>query len=193
MAGAAIQDFTQGRLFKPMLLFSIPFMLSNAFQVLYNIVDMLIVGKFVGSAGISAVMTGGFLVMFLAMVGMGMATGGQVLVSQLIGKGEREKLPAAIGTLITMNLFIALAMSIFSILCAPKLLEWMKTPPEAMAPAINYLRICGGGIFFLYIYNIIAAVLRGVGDTVRPFNSLSFLRCSMFCWTCFLWRYSILG
>ena len=170
MARAAIQDFTQGRLFKPMLLFAIPFMFSNAFQVLYNIVDMLIVGKFVGSAGISAVMTGGFLVMFLAMVGMGMATGGQVLVSQLIGKGEREKLPAAIGTLITMNLFIALAMSVLSLLGAPKLLEWMQTPPEAVASAVSYLRICGGGIFFLYIYNIIAAVLRGVGDSVRPFK-----------------------
>lgn len=170
MVKAAIQDFTRGGLFKPMLLFSIPFMLSNAFQVLYNVVDMLIVGKFVGSVGISAVMTGGFLVMFLAMVGMGMATGGQVLVSQLIGKGEHGKLAPAIGTMITMNLFIAVAMSIFSVCCAPLLLGLMQTPPEAFQPALAYLRICGGGIIFLYIYNIIAAVLRGVGDSVRPFR-----------------------
>ncbi len=170
MKKPAIQDFTSGPLFKPMLFFAVPFMLSNALQVFYNMADMLIVGKFVGSAGISATMTGGFLVMFLAMTGMGMATGGQVLVSQLIGKNERERLAAAIGTLLTMSVVIALSMALFSVLFAKKLLLLINTPQEAFAPALDYLVICGGGIGFLYIYNVIAAVLRGVGDSVRPFK-----------------------
>ena len=172
MAKKAIQDFTQGALFKPMLLFAIPFMLSNAFQVLYSMTDMLIVGKFVGSAGISAVMTGGFLVMFIAMIGMGMSTGGQVLISQLIGKKELDKLPAAIGTLISMNVIIAAVMSVFSIFGANWMLKLMDTPAEAFEPALNYLQICGGGIIFLYIYNVIAAILRGAGDSMRPFKFL---------------------
>ena len=170
MAGSVIQDFTQGPLFKPMLKFSIPFMLSNAFMVLYSTVDMLIVGKFVGSAGISAVMTGGFVAMFLTMVGMGMATGGQVLVSQLIGKGEKHQLARAIGTLISMSVFIAVGMSILSIALAPTVLKLMDVPQIAFAAARSYLYICGGGLVFIYIYNVIAAVLRGIGDSVRPFQ-----------------------
>ena len=170
MAKALIQDFTQGPLFKPMLKFAVPFMLSNAFQVLYSMTDMLIVGKFTGSAGISAVMSGGFLVMFIAMTGMGMATGGQVMVSQLIGKGEKHRLNIAVASLLSMSLIIALAMSVLSVILAPLLLKIMKIPQEAFASGVSYLAICGGGIIFLYIYNAASAVLRGVGDSVRPFK-----------------------
>ncbi|MBR2356599.1 MAG: MATE family efflux transporter [Lentisphaeria bacterium] len=170
MAKTAIRDFTSGELFKPMLWFSIPFMVSNALQVLYSMTDMLIVGKFVGSSGISAIMTGGFVVMFLMMVGMGMATGGQVLISQLVGKGERHKLDQAIGTLLTMCAVIAVVVSILSLFLTRFILELMDTPPEAFAMAQHYLTICGGGLLFIYIYNAVAAVLRGVGDSVRPFK-----------------------
>ena len=169
MAKAVIQDFTRGALFKPMLLFSIPFMLSNAFQVLYNMADMIIVGQYAGKQGISAVMTGGFLVMFMTMIGMGVATGGQVLVSQLIGKGEKNKLNSAIGTLISMNLLAAIVIAVGAVLLARPLLKLLDTPGEAWADSYDYLVICGGGIVFIYIYNVIAAVLRGVGDSLRPF------------------------
>lgn len=170
MAKALIQDFTQGELFKPMLKFSIPFMLSNALHVLYSMTDMLIVGKFTGSAGISAVMSGGFLVMFLTMTGMGMATGGQVMVSQLIGKGEKERLKTAIASLMTMSLVIAVVMSVLSVILAPWLMKLMKIPAEAFAGGTHYLYICGGGLIFIYMYNVASAILRGVGDSVRPFK-----------------------
>ncbi len=167
---AVIQDFTQGPLFKRMLLFSIPFMLSNAMQVLYSMADMLIVGKFSGSHGISSVMVASQATFFATMVGMGFATGGQVLISQLIGRGERGRLNTAIGTLFSMTLWLGAAMSILALLFAKTFLRLLGTPPEAFAGAYSYLMICGGCILFIYGYNMVAAVLRGVGDSVRPFQ-----------------------
>ena len=169
MPQGVIQDFTKGKLFWPMLKFSIPFMLSNAFQVFYSMADMLVVGRFVGRQGIAAVMSGGFLVMFVMMFGMGLATGGQVLVSQLVGKKEYSKLSSAIGTLMSMNVVSALVMSLISVVLALPILRLLNTQEEAFQPTLEYLSICGGGIIFIYIYNVISAVLRGVGDSVRPF------------------------
>ena len=170
MSKTIIHDFTKGPLFGPMLFFSIPFMLSNGLQVLYSMADMLIVGKFVGSHGISAVMTASQSVFFLTMVGMGFATGGQVLISQLIGLGERERLKSAIGTQFTIIFSAGLFFSVLSVVFADPFLHLMKTPEEAFRGAYHYLLICGGGLLFIYGYNMIAAILRGVGDSVRPFQ-----------------------
>ena len=170
MSKTIIHDFTKGPLFGPMLFFSIPFMLSNGLQVLYSMADMLIVGKFVGSHGISAVMTASQSVFFLTMVGMGFATGGQVLISQLIGLGERERLKTAIGTQFTIIFSAGLFFSVLSVVFADPFLHLMKTPEDAFLGAYHYLLICGGGLLFIYGYNMIAAILRGVGDSVRPFQ-----------------------
>ncbi len=170
MSQNVIHDFTQGPLFGRMLLFSIPFMLSNGLQGLYSMADRLIVGRCVGSHGISAVMTASQSVFFLTMVGMGFATGGQVLISQLIGRGERNRLGTAIGTQFTIILVAGLVFSALSVLFAEEILLLLKTPPEAFRGAHHYLMICGGGLIFIYGYNMIAAILRGVGDSVRPFQ-----------------------
>ena len=169
MSAKVIQDFTQGPLFKRMLLFSLPFMLSNGLQVLYSMADMLIVGKYVGAHGISAVQNSGQAVFALTMLGMGFATGGQVLISQLIGRGERERLNTATGTMFTLVSLLGLGVSILSLVLAGPFLHLLRTPPEALAGATSYLRICGGGLLFIYGYNMISAVLRGVGDSIRPF------------------------
>ena len=169
MSAKVIQDFTQGPLFKRMLLFSLPFMLSNGLQVLYSMADMLIVGKYVGAHGISAVQNSGQAVFALTMLGMGFATGGQVLISQLIGRGERERLNTATGTMFTLVSLLGLGVSILSLVLAGPFLHLLRTPPEALAGATAYLRICGGGLIFIYGYNMISAVLRGVGDSIRPF------------------------
>ena len=170
MTKAVIHDFTEGPLFGRMLLFSIPFMLSNGLQVLYSMADMLIVGKFVGSHGISAVMTASQSVFFLTMVGMGFATGGQVLISQLIGRGERQRLKSAIGTQFSLIGLAGIVFSVLSVLFAEPFLKLLETPKEAFLGAYRYLQICGGGLIFIYGYNMIAAILRGVGDSVRPFQ-----------------------
>ncbi len=170
MKKAVIHDFTEGPLFGRMLLFSIPFMLSNGLQVLYSMADMLIVGKFVGSHGISGVMTASQSVFFLTMVGMGFATGGQVLISQLIGRGERHRMKPAIGTLFTLILAVGVVFSMLSVFFADPFLKLLETPEAAFQGAYHYLLICGGGLIFIYGYNMIAAILRGVGDSVRPFQ-----------------------
>ena len=169
MATKVIHDFTRGPLFRPMLLFAVPFMLSNGLQVLYAMADMLIVGHFVGSAGIAGVMVAGQSVFFLTMVGMGFATGAQVLVSQLIGRGERERLKTAIGTQFTIVGAAGVIFSLLAVICAGPFLRLLRTPAEAFDGAYAYLLICGGGLIFIYAYNMIAAILRGVGDSVRPF------------------------
>ena len=169
MPAGAIQDFTRRSLFKPMLRFAVPFMLSNAFQVLYSMVDMLVLGRYVGKSAIASVMSGGFMVMFLMMIGLGISTGGQVLVSQLIGKGEKHQLKSAISTLTGMNLIAAVILSAASVMLAPWLLKLVNTPENAWQETLDYLQICGGGLIFIYIYNVVSAVLRGVGDSVRPF------------------------
>ena len=170
MTKKVIHDFTEGPLFGPMLRFSIPFMLSNGLQVLYSMADMLIVGKFVGSHGISAVMTASQSVFFLTMIGMGFATGGQVLISQLIGRGEYGRLRQAIGTQFTIILTAGIIFSTLSAVFAKHFLCLLETPAEAFQGAWQYLLICGGGLIFIYGYNMIAAILRGVGDSVRPFQ-----------------------
>ena len=146
-------------------------MISNGLQVLYAMADMLIVGKFVGSHGISAVMTSSQSVFFLTMIGMGLATGGQVMVSQLIGRGERHRLGVALGTQFTLIFSSGLASAILSLVTAGPLLRLLETPEDAFSDALGYLRICGGGgLFFIYGYNGISAILRGVGESVRPFQ-----------------------
>ena len=170
MSKKVIHDFTEGPLFGPMLRFSIPFMISNGLQVLYSMADMLIVGKFVGRHGISGVMTASQSVFFLTMVGMGFATGGQVLISQLIGRGERQRLRQAIGTQFSIILTAGIFFSALSVLFAEPFLHLLETPEDAFQGARHYLLICGGGLIFIYGYNMIAAILRGVGDSVRPFK-----------------------
>ena len=170
MSEKIIHDFTKGRLFGPMLVFSIPFMISNGLHVLYSMADMLIVGKFVGSHGISAVMTASQSVFLLTMIGMGFATGGQVLISQLIGRGELSRLKPAIGTQFTIILVLGIFFSLLAVIFAQPILRLMKTPDEAFYGAYQYLLICGGGLIFIYGYNMIAAILRGVGDSIHPFQ-----------------------
>ncbi len=170
MSKKVIHDFTEGPLFGPMLRFSIPFMISNGLQVLYSMADMLIVGKFVGRHGISGVMTASQSVFFLTMVGMGFATGGQVLISQLIGRGERQRLRQAIGTQFSIILTAGIFFSALSVLFSEPFLHLLETPDDAFQGARHYLLICGGGLIFIYGYNMIAAILRGVGDSVRPFK-----------------------
>ena len=164
-----IQDFTQGPIFKRLLLFSIPFMLSNALQVLYSMTDMVIVGKFIGSHGISAVTIAGQLVFIIMMLGMGFSTGGQVMISQVVGSGDRNRLSPVIGTLFSMVMLLGIAMSLLSVMLVKPVLHLMQTPEQALDDAAAYLMICGGCSVFIYGYNMATAVLRGVGDSFRPF------------------------
>ena len=105
------KDFTQGKIPKQLLFFTLPFMASNALQVLYSTIDMMIVGQFVGTAGLSAVAQSSQIVNFATMVCLGVSNAGQVLVSQAIGSGKKEKMNHIIGTLFCILVIMAIIFS----------------------------------------------------------------------------------
>ncbi len=164
-----LKDYTKGNLPKQIALFSLPFMLSNALQVLFSIVDMIVVGKVIGSSGLSAVSTASHIVTFMTMICLGFSTGGQVYIAQLIGADKKADLNKAIGTLFTFIFIIGIIMTVIGLTLARPILQLMKTPPEAMEDAVTYLLICSGGIIFTFGYNCVSAVLRGMGNSTQPF------------------------
>ncbi|MBR2427768.1 MAG: MATE family efflux transporter [Lentisphaeria bacterium] len=164
-----IQDFTRGPLLKPMVLFAIPFMLSNALQVLYALADMAVVGCFVGSHGLSAVSIASQAFMFIVMLCLGFSTGGQVYISQLIGSGRHDRLNKAIGTLFSVILGGGAVMTVLGLMFSRSFLLLLKTPQEAFDDAMDYMLISCGGVIFAYGYNMVSAVLRGLGDSRHPF------------------------
>ena len=167
--GKILKDYTKGNLPKQILLFSLPFMLSNALQVLFSIVDMIVVGKVIGPSGLSAVSTASHVVTFMTMLCLGFSTGGQVYISQLIGANKKEDLNKAIGTLFTFTFILGLVMTAIGLTLATPILKLMKTPDEAFADAVKYLLICSGGVIFTFGYNCISAILRGMGNSTQPF------------------------
>ena len=163
------RDFTQGNIFRQLLYFSLPFMASNALQVLYSTIDMIIVGEYVGTPGLSAVSQSSQIINFAAMVCLGFSNAGQVLISQALGAGKKKEMNDIIGTLFGFVALLALMISTV-ILCGRTLiLDLIRIPAESRRMAMDYLIICGGGLIFTAGYNMISAVLRGMGDAKRPF------------------------
>lgn len=163
------RDFTRGNIPISLLFFTLPFMASNALQVLYSTVDMVIVGHFVGTPGLSAVSQSSLIVNFVTMVCMGFSNAGQVLISQAIGAGKRRELNSIIGTLFSIIVTMSIALSVIVVSMRPIVFEWMNIPDESYAMATEYLIICGAGLVLTAGYNMVSAVLRGMGDSRRPF------------------------
>lgn len=162
------KDFTHGSVAKQLLWFTLPFMASNALQVLYSTIDMIIVGKFVGTAGLSAVSQSSQILNFATMVCLGFSNGGQVLISQALGAGKRKELNQIIGTLFSLIMILAVVLSGVFLGAREWIMSAMNIPPESYDYAVEYLVICGAGLVFTAGYNMISAVLRGMGDSKRP-------------------------
>lgn len=169
MEKTMIKDLTQGSVGRELLRFSFPFMLSNALQTVYNLVDMVVVGQFVGSQGLSAVSIGGQITWLLCCLAIGYASGGQIFISQLVGAGDHAGIRRTIGTLFTAIAAFSILFTVLGIAFHTPLLELLNTPQEAMKQAQDYVVICSAGMFFVYGYNTVSAVLRGMGDSTRPF------------------------
>ena len=162
------KDFTNGNISRQLLRFTLPFMASNALQVLYSTVDMVIVGHYVGTPGLSAVSQSSLIVNFATMVCLGFANAGQVLVSQSIGAGKRKEMNNIIGTLFSLMTIISVILSAVFILLRNPITVWMNIPKESLEMSLDYLIICSAGLFFTAGYNMVSAVLRGMGDSKRP-------------------------
>lgn len=163
-----INDLTQGHVTKKLLAFSAPFMLSNVLQTVYSLVDMVVVGQYVGSGGLSGVSIGSELLSLFTFIAMGFSTAGQVMIAQFIGRNDRKSISSTIGTMFT---FIQIMSIIATVICLPLkdvFLSWLNTPQEALSEARDYVTVCFAGMFFIFGYNTVSAILRGMGDSKRP-------------------------
>lgn len=164
-----IRDLTTGSVTKQLFVFAAPLFLSGLLQTLYNMVDMVVVGQFVGSAGLSAVSVGSEINGFLLYVAMGMANAGQIIISQFIGAGRKEDLHRLIGTLFTFLLVCAVALTVICTALLSQIMAWAQVPAEALDYAKQYVGVCVAGLVFIYGYNLVSAILRGMGDSRHPF------------------------
>lgn len=164
-----INDFTKGNILKHMIVFAVPFMLSNLFQVLYTLVDMAIVGKFVGAEGLAAVSNSSQPLMFMTMFCVGISTGGQVIISHQIGAGKKEDIKKTVGTMFVLMTILAALMTGVGVLFRRPILTLLNVQPESYEMAAAYMLICSVGIIFTFGYNMVSAIFRGLGDSKHPF------------------------
>lgn len=172
-AGTIATDLTKGSVARQLLAFSWPIMLSNLFQTIYGLVDMVIVGHFVGAAGLSAVGIGGQVMTLFLSIGMSVGHAGQILISQQIGAGDREGLGWTIYTIAFVEVLASLAAGVLCILGCDWVLSVLNTPPEALADARSYTLVCGFGMLFVYGYNAVSSVLRGLGESRLPMIAIA--------------------
>lgn len=165
---AVRQDLIKGPVGRNLVFFSTPFILSTFLQTLYSTVDTVVVGQYLGSEGLSAVSNGSQLMLFLSMFCIGFASAGEVLISQAVGAGNKEKTQGIASTLSYLMITITVLIGIVTILLCDIFLTVLETPIEAYAQARHYVLICGGGILFTGLYNMFSAILRGMGDSHHP-------------------------
>ena len=159
-------EITSGIIWKQLLLFFFPILLGSFFQQLYNTIDAVIVGRFVGKNALAAVAgSSGMVINLLVNFFTGLTAGASVIVSQFFGSGDRNKVDDSIHTIYAFSIIGSAAMTLIGITAAPALLRLMNTPEELMSDSILYLRIYFAGIFFVFIYNTGAGLLRALGDS----------------------------
>ncbi len=168
MKNSHIKDFTEGNITKQLVVFAWPLLLSNILQVVYSMVDMIVVGNVMGKVGTSAVTVGGDVTNLLTFVGIGFASAGQVLIARYIGAGLRGKIGKFVGTMSSFLMVCVIVISALGLIFQRPLLTLMNTPPEAYDGAFDYSSICISGLVFIYGYNIVSAILRGMGDSKHP-------------------------
>ena len=159
-------DMTAGKEWKLILFFTLPIMAGNLLQQLYNVVDGIIVGNFVGEVSFAAVATTMPLVLLYLALAFGLSVGVGVTVSQYFGAGKEKVLPTAIDTALILLGICGLVLTVVGVIISPLFLRYILNVPEHILPeAVVYMRIYSVGLFFQFLYNCIAAILRGLGDS----------------------------
>lgn len=159
---------TEGSIWKSLLLFSIPLLIGNLFQQLYNTVDSIIVGNLVGKEALAAVGSSNSLINLIVGLFMGIATGAGVIISQYYGAKKKEHMHWAVHTSIALSIIGGAILIVLGIVLSPWILEMMGTPDSVMPNSVLYLRIFFCGSIFNVVYNMGAGILRAVGDSKRP-------------------------
>lgn len=159
---------TEGNILKQIILFSIPLILGNFLQQMYNTVDSIIVGNYIGSNALAAVGSSTSLIALLIGFSQGIAVGAGVVISQLLGAKNKKDAKIAIHTALSLSIILGLILTIVGIFLSPQILRWMKTPSEVMIESISYLRIYFVGVIFNIIYNMSAGILNASGNSKIP-------------------------
>ena len=160
---------TEGVIWKQLLIFFFPILVGSFFQQLYNTVDSVIVGQFVGKEALSSVGgSAGQIISLVVGFFTGVSTGATVIISQYFGAGKKEEIEESLHTAYAFALVGGLVLGIAGIVFAPQMLLWMNTPEELIAESVLYVRVYFSGLSFIFIYNMGAAIVRAVGDSKRP-------------------------
>lgn len=168
-SSSMVRDMTRGPVVPQLIRFTLPLFISNALQAIYNLVDMIIVGNYIGKAGMSAVSIGGDILHLLTFVAMGFSSAGQVIIAQAVGARQQDAIRKTIGTMFTFLLAFSLALAGVCYALRYSVLGWLNTPAASFDYTMDYMVTCACGLFFIYGYNIVSAILRGMGDSRRPF------------------------
>lgn len=161
-------DFTQGSILKKLVLFMVPVLGALILQAAYGAVDLLVVGRFGSTSGLSAVSTGSQVLNLVTFVVVQFSMGVTVLIARYIGEKRTELIGSVIGGGAVVFTMMSLVLFVVMVGFAHSISVLMQAPTEAVELTSGYIRICGGGIFFIVAYNLLSAIFRGLGDSKSP-------------------------
>jgi len=162
------QNFTEGKLFVPLLKFAMPVLAAMFLQTMYGAVDMLIVGQFAQAYDVSAVSTGSWIMYIITALVMGISMGTTVLLGRRLGEGRPREAGGVIGSSILLFGILSIAITALVVTFAPFFVSLMQVPPEAVEATLSYVRICGCGTVFIVAFNLLGSVFRGMGNSSVP-------------------------
>lgn len=165
---STVKSMTSGSSWKIMTLFALPIFLGNFFQQMYNAVDSLIVGNFLGRSALAAVTSSGSLIAMLIGLLMGIASGAGVIVAKYFGARDKKNLSLAIHTTMAFGLVAGVVLTVFGIAASPMILTWMDTPEQVMEQSVVYLQLYFCGSMGSVLYNISVGILQALGDSRHP-------------------------
>jgi putative MATE family efflux protein len=163
-----VKDLTQGSIAKTLINYAAPILLANTLQAVYNLVDMMVMGQVEGGVGMAAVSIGGEIVQLATFLLIGFTVAGQIILAQLVGAQKKESIKRMIGTIFVVTIIMAVCMLAICLIFGNTFLRLLNADPLAAPLAKTYYLTCICGIFFIAGYNMVCAVLRGMGDSRRP-------------------------
>lgn len=161
-------DFTQGSILKKLSLFMLPVLGALLLQAAYGAVDLLVVGRFGSTSGLSAVSTGSQVLNLVTFVVTQLAMGVTVLIARYLGEKKEKQIGAVLGGAAVVFVIFSAAIFVVLVFFARPVSVLMQAPEEAVELTTGYVRICGSGIFFIVAYNLLSAIFRGLGDSKSP-------------------------
>jgi len=162
------KNLTTGSVFKNVILFSLPYLLSYFLQTLYGMADLFIIGQYDGVASTTAVSVGSQIMHMITVMIVGLAMGTTVSIAQAIGANNRKQASEVIGNTVVLFMGVAVAGMALLLLLVHSIVSVMSTPEEAVGGTVTYLTICFIGIPFITAYNVISSIFRGMGDSKSP-------------------------